>query len=151
MSGHELPWWLSSRDLPGLNRSHGEGNGNPFQYSCLENPMDRGTWQATVYCVAKSWTQLRGQAAAASRHRVQRIWTKMELWTRWSKWKPSPEELGIKAETGFDQWWQGGKGRFWREGEPEWFWRGGACPRAELEWTGSSNDYQQSSGSRRQL
>ena len=34
----------------------GEGNGNPVQYSCLENPMDRGAWEATVYGVAKSWT-----------------------------------------------------------------------------------------------
>ena len=36
----------------------GEGNGNPLQYSCLENPMDEGAWWATVYKVAKSWTQL---------------------------------------------------------------------------------------------
>ena len=36
----------------------GEGNGNPLQYSCLENPMDRGAWKATVHGVAKSWTQL---------------------------------------------------------------------------------------------
>ena len=35
-----------------------EGNGNPFQYYCLENPMDRGAWRATVYGVAKSWTRL---------------------------------------------------------------------------------------------
>ena len=34
--------------IPGLGRSLGKGNGNPFQYSCLENPMDRGTWWATV-------------------------------------------------------------------------------------------------------
>ena len=34
--------------IPELERSLGEGNGNPFQYSCLENPMDRGAWQATV-------------------------------------------------------------------------------------------------------
>ena len=33
-----------------------KGNGNSLQYSCLENPMDRGAWQATVYVVAKSWT-----------------------------------------------------------------------------------------------
>ena len=33
--------------IPGLGRSPGEGNGNPLQYSCLENPMDRGSWQAT--------------------------------------------------------------------------------------------------------
>ena len=37
----------------------GEGNGNPLQYSCLENPMDRGAWQGTVHGVAKSWTRLR--------------------------------------------------------------------------------------------
>ena len=36
----------------------GEGNGNPLQRSCLENPMDRGAWWATVYGVAKSWTRL---------------------------------------------------------------------------------------------
>ena len=36
----------------------GEGNGNPLQYSCLENPMDRGAWPATVHRVAKSWTRL---------------------------------------------------------------------------------------------
>ena len=45
--------------IPGLGRSPGEGNGNPLQYSCLENPMDRGAWRATVHGVAKSWTQLR--------------------------------------------------------------------------------------------
>ena len=39
--------------IPGLGRSPGEENGNPFQYSCLENPMDRGAWQATVHGVAK--------------------------------------------------------------------------------------------------
>ena len=39
--------------------SSGEGNGNPLQYSCLEIPMDRGAWQATVHGVAKSWTQLK--------------------------------------------------------------------------------------------
>jgi len=44
--------------IPGSGRSPGEGNGIPLQYSCLENSMDRGTWQATVHGVAKSWTQL---------------------------------------------------------------------------------------------
>ena len=39
-----------------------EGNGNPLQYSCLENPMDRGAWWATVHGVAKSWTRLSDQA-----------------------------------------------------------------------------------------
>ena len=44
--------------IPGLGRSPGEGNGNPLVYSCLENPMDRGAWQAAVHGVAKSQTQV---------------------------------------------------------------------------------------------
>ena len=44
--------------IPGSGRSPGEGNGNPLQYSCLENPMDRGAWQATVHRVTKSRTRL---------------------------------------------------------------------------------------------
>ena len=39
--------------IPGLGRSSGEGNGNLLQYSCLENPMDRGVWQATVHGVTR--------------------------------------------------------------------------------------------------
>ena len=39
--------------IPGLERSPGEGNGNPLQFSCLENPMDRGAWQAIIHRVAK--------------------------------------------------------------------------------------------------
>ena len=42
--------------IPGLERSPGEENGNPLQYSCLENPMDRGAWRATVHGVTKSGT-----------------------------------------------------------------------------------------------
>ena len=44
--------------LPGSGRSSGVGNGNPLQYSCLENFMDRGAWLATVHGVAKNWTRL---------------------------------------------------------------------------------------------
>ena len=44
--------------IPGSGRSPGEGNRNPLQYSCLENPMDRGAWQTTVHRVPKSWTRL---------------------------------------------------------------------------------------------
>ena len=44
--------------IPGSGRSPGEGNGNPLQCSCLENPTDRGAWLATVRGVTKSWTQL---------------------------------------------------------------------------------------------
>ena len=58
------PWWLrpvpgayNERDpgsIPGLGRSPGEGNGNPLQYFCLENPMNRGAWQAIVHGVCRT-------------------------------------------------------------------------------------------------
>ena len=61
-SGKELPASVGDvRDassIPGSGRSPGEGNGNPLQHSCLENSMDRGAWQATVW-VTKSWTWLK--------------------------------------------------------------------------------------------
>ena len=44
--------------IPGSGISSGEGNGNPLQYSCLENPMDRGAWEAAVHGVAEGQTQL---------------------------------------------------------------------------------------------
>ena len=63
-----FPWWLSGKEavcnagnpgsVPGLGRSSGEGNGNPFQYSGLGNLMDRRAWPATVHAVAKSWILL---------------------------------------------------------------------------------------------
>ena len=58
-----LPWWLSGKEsacqcrrpvlIPGLERSCGGVNGNPLQYSCLGNPMDRGAWRVTAHWVAK--------------------------------------------------------------------------------------------------
>ena len=47
-----------SRSIPGSGRTPGGRNGNPLQYSCLENSMDTGAWQATVHGVTKSWTRL---------------------------------------------------------------------------------------------
>jgi len=64
-----MPLWLSGKEsacnagdtaevglIPGLGRYPAGGNGNPLQYSCLGNPMDRGAWWATVHGVTKSWT-----------------------------------------------------------------------------------------------
>ena len=53
--------------IPGLGRLPGEGNGNPLQDSCLENPMDRGAWRAAVHDVTKSRTRLKylGQTHAS--------------------------------------------------------------------------------------
>ena len=52
--------------IPGSGSSPGEGNGNPLQYSCLENPMDRGAWWAAVRGVAKSRTQLSNSSFSMS-------------------------------------------------------------------------------------
>ena len=49
--------------IPGSGRSPGEGNGNPLQYFCMENPMDRGAWWVTVHRAAKSRTRLRTYSA----------------------------------------------------------------------------------------
>ena len=64
----ELLWWLRGKasacnagdlcSIPGSGRSPGEENGNPLQYTCLENSMDGGGWWATVHGVAKSWARL---------------------------------------------------------------------------------------------
>ena len=69
---HGLPRWLSGKEsastagatgdtgsIPRSGRSPGEGHGNPLQYFCLENPMDKGAWWATVHGVAKSRTRLK--------------------------------------------------------------------------------------------
>ena len=45
--------------IPGLGRSPGGRHGNPLQYPCLENPMDREAWQTTAHRVAKSWTRMK--------------------------------------------------------------------------------------------
>ena len=54
--------WGNMGLIHGLGRSPGGGNGNPFQYSCLKNPMDRGAWWATVHGITKSQAQLRNWA-----------------------------------------------------------------------------------------
>ena len=72
-----LPGWLSGKEfacnagdpgsIPGLGRSPGGGHGNSLSQSCLENPMDRGAWLATVYRVAQSRTRLkRGTSRSSS-------------------------------------------------------------------------------------
>ena len=56
----------------GLGRSSGEGNGNPLQYSCLENSMDRGAWWATVHGVTKSQTQLSARAHISKLYNIHK-------------------------------------------------------------------------------
>ena len=60
--------------IPGSGRSPGGGNGNPLQYSCLENPMDREGWWATVHAVTKSWTWLNTHTQACMQtHRIMSV------------------------------------------------------------------------------
>jgi len=54
--------------IPGLERSSEEGNGNPLQYSCLENPMDRGAWKTTVHRVPQSRIRLKQRSMHTHRH-----------------------------------------------------------------------------------
>ena len=58
----------------GLGRSPGGGHGNPLQYSCLENPTERGAWWAIAHGVAKSWTRLRDPTEALSLCSGMRHW-----------------------------------------------------------------------------
>ena len=51
--------WVLSQEIAGSGKSPGEGRGNPLQYSCLGNPMDRGAWRAAVHGVAKTRTRLK--------------------------------------------------------------------------------------------
>ena len=79
-------WWLNlparAEDaslIPGLGRSPGEGNGNPLQYSCLENPKDRGAWLATVQGDAKNCTD-QSVLADTAHYTIQL--TNIEVYTR---------------------------------------------------------------------
>ena len=75
-----LLWWFSGKEsacqaedtgtIPGSERAPGEGNCNPLQYSCLENPMDRGAWQTTVHGVARVVYNL----ATKQQHRFRSKW-----------------------------------------------------------------------------
>ena len=75
---HRPPQWLSGKEsaynaadagsILGLGRYLGEGNNNPLQYSCLGNPMDRGTWRATVHGVGKIQTRLTKHSTHAHTH-----------------------------------------------------------------------------------
>ena len=74
----------------------GEGNGNPLQYSCLENPVDRGSWWAAVHGVAQNWTRLKRLSMHACMH-----------WRR--KWQPTPvvlpgESQGQRSLVGCRLW-----------------------------------------------
>ena len=80
-----LPWLLKGNEstcsaadtgsIPGSGRPSREGNSNPLQYSCLENPMDRGAWWATVHEVEKSWTRLSNSTTVTPMALI--VWTRL--------------------------------------------------------------------------
>ena len=65
--------------IPGLGRSAGGGHGNPLQYSCLENPMNRGAWQATVHGITKTQTGLSGSAQRREANTLPTL-QRLSLW-----------------------------------------------------------------------
>ena len=76
--------------ITGLGRSPGEGNGNPLQYSCLENPMDRVAWRAMVHLVTKRQTQLKRLSMRASTQELNRgLHLKMMLFSL-TDWQELP-------------------------------------------------------------
>ena len=58
--------------IPGIGKTPEGGHGNPLQYSCLENSMDKGAWRATVHKVTKSWTRLKGLSTLAMEDRLSK-------------------------------------------------------------------------------
>ena len=80
-----FPWWLSGKEsacqcqrhrfIPGLQRSPGEGNYSPLQYSCLENLMDRRNWRAAVHGVTKSQTRLKQLSTHTQEMPLSPTWT----------------------------------------------------------------------------
>ena len=87
--------------IAGWERTPGEGNGNPFQYSCLENPINRGAWWATVHGFSKSWTQLVqlhfGSCYGAKSRNTLKWSTGLWLDSRAPKWVHEQDSAGTIA------------------------------------------------------
>ena len=92
--------------VPGLGRFPEEGNGNPLQYSCLENPMDRGAWWATVHGVTKSQTQLsdflffRAKVCHVCCYYFQRALTAVLLVLEMPVWLPVNPNFSLQTSAG---------------------------------------------------
>ena len=71
--------------IPGSGKSLGVGNGNPLQYTCMENSMDRGAWWAAVHGITKSWTRLK-RLSSSSSSRALGVKTKIDAMYQRKKW-----------------------------------------------------------------
>ena len=88
-----LTWWLSGKksdpgSIPGSGRSPGKGNGFPFQYSCLGNPMDRGAWRATVHGVTRARHYLATKPPPV--FHLKLLVTTFQTWNTWLYRKVPP-------------------------------------------------------------
>ena len=72
--------------IPGSGKSLGVGNGNPLQYTCMENSMDRGAWWAAVHGITKSWTRLKRLSSSSSSSRALGVKTKIDAMYQRKKW-----------------------------------------------------------------
>ena len=99
--------------IPGSGRSPGEGNGNPLQYSCLENPMDRGAWWATVHGVARGRQDLATKPPPPSGLGSQvwwrlfshsLVWIRKPSWVTWHMSPASSDSSGSWWLTGMSPW-----------------------------------------------
>ena len=88
--------------IPGSGRSPGGGHDNPLQYSCLENPMDRGDWWAMAHRVAKSWTQLSQLNTHAITKMPQADWHKQQKFISSQFWRLKVQDHGV-SRAGFFQ------------------------------------------------
>ena len=111
-----LPWCLGSKEstcnagdmgsIPGSGRSPWRGNGNTPQYSCQENPMDRGAWWPTVHGVTKSRTRLSSSSNQCSWERwgcEMGIYTHIEIRTEYNKRGEHGQKMGVVWGEGWDQ------------------------------------------------
>ena len=88
--------------IPGLGRSPGGRHGNPLQYSCLENPMDRGDWWAMVHRVTKSWTQLSQLNTHAIIKMPEADWHKQQKLISSQFWRLEVQDRGV-SRAGFSR------------------------------------------------
>ena len=91
--------------IPGPGRSPGEGNGNPLQCSCLENPRDRETWWAAIYGVAQSWTRLKQLSSSSSRLCIWNTFSQLQPSSSTKNEQPRDTELYQGIQLQHKSWW----------------------------------------------
>ena len=132
----------------GMDSLPREGNGNPFQYSCLENFMDRGAWQATVHGVTKNWTRLSMHAHTHTHTHTHYALTVDKNWR--DENKRGKNQLLTEPLTTV-KWWKSGVKffRLWAHGWMVGSWKVchtslGSCPEARFCFGWASQEHHHS-------